>query len=406
MNSKPSQAITILLGSLLLVSVAINLGLALYAFRKTPSANEYSEHRRQEHESRTMNAAQNGGVEAILRVSTNAAKGSFGWQSVESADYKEYIGNLRAVGCPEETIRDIIRADVKKLYAEKRKEVRQAAPRFEYWKGDDFLRGAGREAWMKLLSLNDEEGKVLRALGIEPEINLKNAKNSAGMDWMLDFLDERKKAELFRLRKEVDEKLALRDESVNVEQVLKEMDRKLKAMLTPEEALQYDLRFSPYARGQHGLFEPTEDEFIGLYKARKGAADEAESLEPAGTAAERSERREASERNLQAAIEQALGPERYAEYQMGQDYAYRQIRDATKEAGLENAAAKQIYEMRKVAQGEMARIESSSEFSEQQRAAALEAIRGETARSIQNLLGSKGWQRFQRDNPWLEKKGE
>jgi hypothetical protein len=259
---------------------------------------------------------------------------------------------------------------------------------------------------MKLLSLNDQEGKVLRALGIEPEIDLKDAKNLAGMDWMLDFLGDNKKAELLRLRKEVDEKLALRDESVNIEQVLKEMDRKLKAMLTPEEALQYDLRFSPHARGQHGLFEPTEDEFIVLFKARKETAEEAERLEPGGNAAERKERREASERALQEKIQQALGPERYAEYQMGQDYAYRQIHEAAREGGVGIEAAKQVYEMRKVAQAEIARIEGTPNFTQPQRAAALDEIRGGTSRSIQNLLGAKGWERFQRDNPWLERKSE
>jgi hypothetical protein len=394
-----AKKITQALSWLLTASLALNLALGIYVLRR-PTGLEAVE-QKMEAGGPGVGAIKKNRQSATLGM-TNAAKGRVDWESVESADYKEYIENLRTIGCPEETIRDIIRADVKKLYAEKRKEVRQAAPRFEYWKGDDFLRGAGREAWMKLLSLNDEEGKVLRALGIEPEINLKDAKNSAAMDWMLDFLDEGKKAELFRLRKEVDEKLALRDESVNVEQVLKEMDQKLKAMLTPEEALLYDLRFSIHARGGHGLFEPTEEEFIELYKARKAAADEAESLEPPRTVAERRERREASERDLQAAIEQALGPERYAEYQMGQDYAYRQIRDAAKEAGLGNAEAKQVYEMRKVAQAELARIEAEQNFSVEQRAVALEGIRNETARSIQALLGEKGWERFKQSNGWIE----
>src|SRR5688500_4005096 len=42
---------------------------------------------------------------------------AFHWSEVESADYKEYIAKLRAVQCPEDTIRDIIVADINKLYA-------------------------------------------------------------------------------------------------------------------------------------------------------------------------------------------------------------------------------------------------------------------------------------------------
>src|SRR5438128_12417542 len=41
---------------------------------------------------------------------------SFDWRMVESEDYKKYIANLRSIGCPEETIRDIIVADVAKLF--------------------------------------------------------------------------------------------------------------------------------------------------------------------------------------------------------------------------------------------------------------------------------------------------
>src|SRR5712691_787160 len=43
----------------------------------------------------------------------------FSWEDVESDDYAKYIGNLREIGCPESTIRDIIVADVNQLYAKK-----------------------------------------------------------------------------------------------------------------------------------------------------------------------------------------------------------------------------------------------------------------------------------------------
>ena len=39
---------------------------------------------------------------------TKILERTFGWEAVESADYKQYIENLRSVGCPDETIRDII----------------------------------------------------------------------------------------------------------------------------------------------------------------------------------------------------------------------------------------------------------------------------------------------------------
>ena len=44
----------------------------------------------------------------------------FSWNQVESPDYSTYIANLRAVACPEPTIRDIITADVANLYRRQR----------------------------------------------------------------------------------------------------------------------------------------------------------------------------------------------------------------------------------------------------------------------------------------------
>lgn len=41
------------------------------------------------------------------------------WAQIESSDFPTYIANLRAVGCPEPTIVDIITAEIEELYAEK-----------------------------------------------------------------------------------------------------------------------------------------------------------------------------------------------------------------------------------------------------------------------------------------------
>jgi len=47
----------------------------------------------------------------------------FHWSQLESSDYRLYIAKLRAIGCPPQTLRDIISADVDSLYARKRREL-------------------------------------------------------------------------------------------------------------------------------------------------------------------------------------------------------------------------------------------------------------------------------------------
>src|ERR1051325_7868593 len=49
-------------------------------------------------------------------VITNVvATNDFRWTQLESEDYRAYIARLRSIGCPEQTIRDIVIADVDKL---------------------------------------------------------------------------------------------------------------------------------------------------------------------------------------------------------------------------------------------------------------------------------------------------
>ena len=62
-------------------------------------------------------------TEVAIRVplaAPTAEARPFYWRQIESADYRIYIANLRAIGCPEQTIRDIITADVDSLCAARR----------------------------------------------------------------------------------------------------------------------------------------------------------------------------------------------------------------------------------------------------------------------------------------------
>jgi hypothetical protein len=56
---------------------------------------------------------------AVVRRET----GPFRWSQLESSDYRVYVANLRGIGCPELTIRDIITADVDNLYSTRRREL-------------------------------------------------------------------------------------------------------------------------------------------------------------------------------------------------------------------------------------------------------------------------------------------
>jgi len=395
--------------ALFLVSLAINIGLGLRLFHKAPDVPERAhEESLPGHGTRIAQPAPS----PVPKATTRSDNVRLTWQSLESSDYKQFAANLRAIGCPEATIRDILRADVTQLYEEKKKQLRRDAPKFEYWRNEqDFLPGAGRGAWTGMLALDEERDSVLRSLGIEPDQRKRAAKSSNARDWMLDFLDDDKKASVLRLRNELEDKLAVREpgslDASAIKALQKELETSIKQLLTPEEALQYDLRTSATASGlrrQLQGFEPTEEEFVSIFKLRK-AAEEESNLSPGSDSAADRARKQEMEKSLREEIKQALGPQRFADYELAAEPGFQQMYIAVKQAGLGTTEARRIYAMKQAAEEQAARIRNDQTIVADRRGPALENLRQETERSIQALLGDNGWQQFSQGigARWLER---
>ncbi len=85
---------------------------------------------------------------------------AFNWRLLESGDYRTYIANLRAIGCPRQTIRDIIVADVDGVYATRREQLARQHS------GDPAAAGLTSPQALKtgLQHLQSEEAGVIFAL--------------------------------------------------------------------------------------------------------------------------------------------------------------------------------------------------------------------------------------------------
>src|SRR5258708_540416 len=86
----------------------------------------------------------------------------FSWQEVESPDYPTYIANLRNIGCPEQTIRDIIIADVNALYSRKRA-LELVTPEQQWWR-TELDTNVLQAALEKSRALDDERRNLLSRL--------------------------------------------------------------------------------------------------------------------------------------------------------------------------------------------------------------------------------------------------
>src|SRR5438105_358318 len=89
------------------------------------------------------------------------------WRMIESTNYQAYIANLRAIDCPEETVRDIILTDVAKLYAKRRAAIRAQAQPYKFWQtGDAWENGPAKDPAIRkqLQVLDAEQRELVRAL--------------------------------------------------------------------------------------------------------------------------------------------------------------------------------------------------------------------------------------------------
>ena len=203
-------------------------------------------------------------------VATHQAK-PFDWRQVESPDYKEYIANLRAIGCPERTIKEIVTADVKDLFAARRDAIIQTN-HYEYWRATPV--NLSEEQRKQFQELSIEQSEVLKALGIELSGADLLALHYGGViatkrELELEFLAEPKRQSLrdllFRMAQQ---QVAAGDDQAKLHDLQEQTRSAVKSLLTPEEFHDYELRTSGPASQLRTVLkdmEPTEREFRTIF---------------------------------------------------------------------------------------------------------------------------------------------
>ncbi len=341
----------------------------------------------------------------------------FHWRDVESGDYRTYIANLRAIGCPENTIKDIILTDVMKLYASRRGQFFQNGHEFYFWETNErrALNARQLEEKERQLARIDKElpGVLRELLGInyEREIN-KYFVDSQEDERRLGFLDQTKQSAMLSLREEMEglrERILERTENQELtpEQIaeLKQIEKlhreRLAAILSPLELEEYELRTSDTAerlRANLIGFNPTETEFREIYRLRKafderfafGGGDEEKRL---------------AEAALEEQIKVKLG-ERFADYDRARNRDYRDLVLFAQVHELPSSTALAILEIKEIAEHEARNLLNNRSIAEQDRLTALRSIEAETERGVKDTLGEKLFRKYaQRSGAWLRHLG-
>ena len=335
----------------------------------------------------------------------------FRWSQIESDDYKEYIQNLRDIGCPEETIRNLVKQDLDKYYDQRKADILSKSPaRKEFWKSGNpsSLGRPSASASSQMAQLDREKNEVLGELfkpsglaAINRPGPLARARSQAKSGYAMDFIPEETKAQLNTLEQEYGSQLLKKmaqgasdaQDMAEIRQLRQDRDSSIATMLTPEQKMEYDLRKSPTAanmRVQMDGFDPSEDEFRDIFGARKAFDDEHGVVPGASISAGDMEARQFAEQEMNDKIHTSLGDARYQDYLRQTDYDYKSIAKITERQGLGENISAQVYDMKGGAEELAREIRMNTDLPIEERQMQLGQIRNVTSRSIESLLGGQG----------------
>lgn len=334
----------------------------------------------------------------VVRTNVVVRRQNLTWDMIESEDYPTYIANLRAIGCPESTIRDIIVADVTELFVERRaKEV--TVPAHQWWRSDPDPEVA-KAAQAKLEALEKERRDLLtRLLGPRWDVEAERAAKEelAAVEWILsgphlgDLPAVTKQTVLDIIegaQRRYEEQFADKEpDPAAVARLRKETRDQLARVLTAEQLEEYLLRYSETAhtlREQLRGLDLSPEEFRRVFRLADPLDLELQ-VNLAGDAPAAARRRKELEQQREAALERELGPERARVYRLNQDPLFQQARLTIQQLGGEAEAVLPLYQIYQEIERETRRIQNDPSLSEDEREEQIHLLKLDQERSVQGL---------------------
>lgn len=345
-----------------------------------------------------------------VRTNVVVRKQNFTWHEVESSDYETYIRNLRTIGCPEQTIRDLIVADVDQLYAYRRA-AEVTTNDFQWWRSDPDTNELQR-VWGKLKGIEEERRALLtRLLGPNwdkpAEIAQPASRGGINLNGpVLGDLPNEAKQRVYEIAAraqqrrdaylEAQKQTGLPPEAAEMARIRQAMRGELTQILNPEQLEEFLLRYSETAEKMRREFkglELTPDEFRSIFRARDPVEQEIDLLgsEPNPSVGKRLQTLRSQ---VEDTVRRALGNERYSMLKLNQDPLFRETKSTAQRVGASPEAMLSMYEINREAEAERQRIRRDTTLTSEERIEALAAIQAEQQKSLERLLGQETFQRL------------
>jgi hypothetical protein len=388
-ESQPSRAGSTTTMLLVLVSLGLNAFLAAQLLHRRPSlppqlvsAANFPGKRLT-----TLASPQSFTNVAADSMATNAPP-SFRWSEIESADYRQYIANLRAVGCPEQIIRGIIMADLNQVFATRFAAIYRPEVR-EYWQKSKS-ENANPEQMKQLTALSKDEKAVLQdLLGVRLDdqqmINTVHLQ-IYGNEQNLVFLPADKREAALQALTDAD--FETKSEEMHARAgYSNEVDRRLfnealetlAKVLSPAELEEFRLRGSPTAnalRNEVQYFNCTPEEFRQLVDSREGT--EKKNL------GDLLNRTAATEE-----VRKLFGNERAKEFERVSDMFYISTRRAVEEQGAPLESVEQAWQVTRDTRAAANLVAKNSELTAAERTSQLQSLQQQAEVRLNELLGPK-----------------
>lgn len=347
-----------------------------------------------------------------MLVVTNA----FHWRVLETTNYDEFVANLRAVGCPERTIRDILFADAERRYAEAEVTSTESLP---FWLAGRALAEANRRSATNRSTAQAAIVTDLKRLfGVDwspDEGELRDMKVQALSRLVVGPVSDDEHERVWRwfmvstqLRqsfRQARQNLLLETDHVAWDRIVAERKIQLGQILNPAALEEFQARtalleeiFDAKLLHVEDLeLTPAELRRVCLAKIRHvGWLDDLfEQNRPAAD-----EAAEAKKVAFAAALQPELSAAHYEEFLRVQDDAYRDILSTTRDQELPRRTAQKVYEVRQLAQSEFNRLRAAPD--QEEAAAAVVALQLTTQDSIRKIMGAEAFQAYtRRHGQWV-----
>lgn len=352
-------------------------------------------------------------VKAVQVVKTNVLKETFSWAQIESPDYPTYIANLRAVGCPEPTIRDIIVADVNHLYARKKIAEKPVISSDEWWKREPDTIAAEAEA-KRIEALERERRQLLTALlgpNWDEVERLEKTQPSTSLFALSGPILSKISPETAqaladsytRMKQKYAEHLASAramgqsENPVIVASIRKRFRSEIESLLTPEQLEEFLLRYSHIStqiRQQFQGMNLTPQEFRAIFRARD-AMEKQMDPNDFGNTQEAIQKRAMLEAKADEEIMRVLGQERFQLYKSYKDPVYGEAKTIAQTIGLPTEMIQPLYEINRIVKSEEQRIRNDTSMTPEQKEAELQNARQAQISAIRQLLGDEAFKKWE-----------